>query len=123
MNTQTQSIKEQLIKKIAINRNTEKIISEKVIDLVITHQFDSAHKATHIYNSVEISGFGKFIFNVSKAHRAMTKYERTKSALEVLLQEDELSETRRRNAQMKMASVLKAIKDLKPKLRIENEAE
>ncbi len=122
MNTHTQSIKEQLIKKIAVNRVTDHLISEKIIDSVITHQFDSAHKATGVYNSVEISGFGKFVFNMGKAHKTMEKYEKTKTHLEGLLQEDELSETKRRNAQMRMASVLKAIKDLKPKLRIDNEA-
>lgn len=96
---------------------TDKLISEKVIDLVITHQFDSAHKATNLYNSVEISGFGKFVFNMKKASRYYEGYHKQKSHLEELLQEPQISETKRRNAQMKMATTLKNIKDLKPKLR------
>ena len=47
------------------------VISEKVIDRVITHQFNSAEDATRDKNSIEISGFGKFVFNLAKANAEM----------------------------------------------------
>ena len=43
------------------------MMSEKTIDDVINHQFNSANEALKYNNSVEISGFGKFLFNQKKA--------------------------------------------------------
>ena len=51
------------MKKMAIGM----VVNERVIDQVITHQFNSAEDATKTNNSIEISGFGKFVFNMSKA--------------------------------------------------------
>ena len=51
------------------------VVSERVIDQVITHQFNSAEDATKTNNSVEISGFGKFVFNKSKAEKKINKLE------------------------------------------------
>ena len=64
------NIKDYLIKKIAVNKVIEnKLIAEKIIHKVIGHQFDSANDAIHKYNSVEFSGFGKFVFNINKAKK------------------------------------------------------
>jgi nucleoid DNA-binding protein len=49
------------------------VISEKTIDAVVTHQFDSANDALNVNKSVEISGFGKFFFNDKKA---VTQYNK-----------------------------------------------
>lgn len=110
------SVKEILIKRIAVNRVTDKLISEKVIDAVITHEFSSAHKATNECNSIEISGFGKFMFNRARAIKRIETAEKVKIKLEKMLEDPEISETKRRNAQMKIASIIKNIKDLKPKI-------
>lgn len=110
------SIKEILIKKIAVNRVTEKLISEGVIDAVITHEFSCAHKATNECNSIEISGFGKFMFNQAKAIKKIETAEKVKAKLEKMLEDESISDTKRRNAQMKIASIIKNIKDLKPKI-------
>jgi nucleoid DNA-binding protein len=70
----TMSVKEWIIKKMAVNM----VISEKTIDSVVTHQFDSANDALNIHKSVEISGFGKFYFNTKKAliqyNKLLAKY-------------------------------------------------
>ena len=58
----TMSVKEWIIKKMSINM----VISEKTIDQVINHQFDSANDALNTNDTVEISGFGKFLFNKKK---------------------------------------------------------
>jgi nucleoid DNA-binding protein len=109
------SIKEYLVKKIAINNVCDKMVSEKIIDTVISHQFDSASKATSIHNSVEISGFGKFAFNQKRAMKQMQKYESQIRYFNGLLETD-LSDADRRNVEMKMQSTLNNIKSLKPKL-------
>ena len=63
----TMSVKEWITKRMSI----QLVISEKIIDQVINHQFDSANDAIHKCNSVEFSGFGKFMFNMSKAKKRM----------------------------------------------------
>ena len=57
------SIKDFLIRKLAINLLTE----EKVIEAVVNHQFTSALNATQTAKEIEISGFGKMFFNDKKA--------------------------------------------------------
>ena len=51
---------------------------EVVINQVITHQFDSAHDAVKTNDSVEISGFGKFLFNEKKAKQKVDKLQKVK---------------------------------------------
>ena len=57
------SVKDFIIRKMAVKL----MMSEKTIDDVINHQFNSANEALKYNNSVEISGFGKFLFNQKKA--------------------------------------------------------
>lgn len=65
------SEREWFIKKLA----TSLMISEKEIRQVIAHQFDSANDATKKYKSIEISGFGTFLYNQKKADELMKDYE------------------------------------------------
>ncbi len=116
MKPNNQPIKEFLIKKLAINRILpNKVISERDIDAVITHQFDRAHNATNLYNSIEISGFGKFYFAQNKANKEMTKLLTVKELLETKLLSP-LTEKEERKTQLKLNTVLTNIKVLKPKL-------
>lgn len=62
--------KELLIRTIA----SKLLIAEKTIDAVINHQFASANSAMDTNKSVEISGFGKFMFNEKKAARRLKGY-------------------------------------------------
>ena len=39
-------IKEYIIKRLAVNKVTDKLISEKTMDAVISHQFESARNAS-----------------------------------------------------------------------------
>jgi len=52
------------------NMSVETMIPEKIIEAVIAHQFSSVLKIMDVGNSVELSGFGKFVF---KKRRARTK--------------------------------------------------
>lgn len=102
------SVREWITKKIA----TTVIVPEKVIKQVIAHQYDSAHEATLIFNSIEISGFGKFYFNTKKAEREMKKYLEQKIVYQAVLDEDGLSEARKVNYTKRLATVENSIKTL-----------
>ena len=92
------------------------MISEKLIDTVVTHQFDSANDALNIHKSVELSGFGKFYFNQSKAIKTMTKYLSQKNMYEAVLEDPATSDVKRANVQVRLANLLISIKTLKPKI-------
>lgn len=109
---QSMSIKEWIIKKMAISM----VVSEKTIDAVVVHQFDSANDALDIHDSVEISGFGKFYFNKKKAQLQYDKYIRIKQSYENLLADDSLSDKKRHSTEQKLISVSNDIKILKPKI-------
>ena len=81
------SVKEWLIKKMAVNM----VVSEKIINEVVTHQFDSANDALNLHKSVEISGFGKFYFNQKRAIKKLEKWELIKKAYENMLQDDHVT--------------------------------
>jgi nucleoid DNA-binding protein len=106
------SVKEWIIKKMAIKM----VISEKVIDSVVTHQFDSANDALNTCKSVELSGFGKFYFNEKKAIKTMEKYLSQKDMYETVLADETTSDQKRANVQVRLANLLISIKTLKPKI-------
>lgn len=62
--------KEFLIRTIA----SKLLFAEKTIEAVINHQFASANSAMDTNKSIEISGFGKFMFNEKKAARRLKSY-------------------------------------------------
>lgn len=110
-------IKDYLIKKIAINKVIEdRVISEKIINKVVSHQFDFANEAMHRSNTVEFSGFGKFIFNMTKAEKKMEKIESIIAYFSRVLEDTTISPTVRRNAEMKLASAIDNRIKLKPKI-------
>jgi nucleoid DNA-binding protein len=112
------SVKDFLIRKMSIKMNT----AEKILDAVITHQFQSATQAMADSKSLEISGFGKFLFNDKKAVAKMAKLVAQRDVLERNTNDETLSEQRRRSAQMKLESVLTAIELLKPKIYDKSES-
>ena len=109
---QSMSVKEWIIKKMAISM----VVSEKTIDAVVVHQFDSANDALNVNDSIEISGFGKFYFNKKKAQVQYDKYVRIKQSYENLLADDSISEKKRHSTEQKLISILNDIKILKPKI-------
>ena len=61
----TMSIKEFIIRSMS----TTLMIPEKTINTVIDHQFLGVSSAMKKHNSIEISGFGKFLFNLKKIEK------------------------------------------------------
>jgi nucleoid DNA-binding protein len=106
------SVKDFLIRKLAVKM----MIGEKTIEAVVNHQFQEANVAMGRNKSLEISGFGKFYFNDKKAAKQMKKYEEMKAAYEKRLQDETLTDQRRRVVGVMLKSVTDAIEDLKPKM-------
>jgi nucleoid DNA-binding protein len=106
------SVKNFLIRKLA----SDMLIPEKTIETVVNHQFGSALNALQLNNSVELSGFGKFVFNKRKAIRAMEKLRSQEQLFSNILQDNSLSEHKRHSNEIKLENVKKNIEFLKPKL-------
>ena len=113
------SVKDYIIRKMSIKMK----VTEKVIDNVVTHQFSSAHEALVKNKSVEISGFGKFIFNDKKAISKMAKLHIQKGIFENMVNSVELSEQRKASAMVKLQNTLLSIETLKPKITNETKSD
>jgi len=113
MKPASMTVKEWLIKKLSIKL----VVSEKVIDAVVTHQFDAANDAVNLCNSIEISGFGKFMFNMRRGHKQMESFLKVKEGYEETLADETISNTVRSNTEMRLKTLLGNIKSLKPKLK------
>lgn len=105
------SVKDWIVRKMAVSM----MVSEKTLDAVITHQFQSANEALATCNSVELSGFGKFFFNYKKAVKKMEKMLAQRQHL--LNQLDTPIDGRKREVVIiKIESLTAAIGILKPKI-------
>lgn len=107
------SVKEWIIKRMAISL----VISEKVIDSIITHQFDSANDALNLNDTIEISGFGKFYFNTKKANLHYVKLLAMKQAYDNTLNDPLTTDKKRHSTNLRMVTLLHDIKMLKPKIK------
>jgi len=106
------SMKDYLIRTLAVKM----MVPEKTIEAVINDQFNSANEAMKIHNTVEISGFGKFIFNYKKALKKMEKMMSQKQLFESRLEDPSISEQKRNTEMVKLTNVIHNINVLKPKL-------
>ena len=89
------------------------VISEQVIDQVITHQFNSADDATKTMNSIEISGFGKFVFNKPKAEKKIEKL------LKIKIAENTLPSKKLDVIKSKLSNLNLTLNSIKPKVNVE----
>jgi nucleoid DNA-binding protein len=106
------SVKDYLIRRLAVKM----MLSEKTIETVVNHQFQSAHEALSQNKSLEISGFGKFFFNEKKAHKMMEKFLSQKALFEKRANDETFSEAKRRSYGLKLQTALDGIRDLKPRI-------
>ena len=107
------SVKDYLIRKMAVKL----LKSEKTIEAVINHQFTSANSALLKHNSLELSGFGKLLFNVKKANKKFDRMLIQKEMLQKQLVNPEVSEKRKETAKAKLDSLENSIRDIKTKDR------
>jgi site-specific recombinase len=113
------SIKDYIIRKMSIKMNTP----EKIIEAVVNHQFQSATVAFNDQKSVELSGFGKFLFNEKKAVKKMETMLIQKEVLEQTIVDETATDRKRKAAEVKLESLLQAIEILKPKIQYESKSD
>ena len=106
------SVRDFLVRTLAVKMLT----SEKTIETVVNHQFQSANEAMDLNNSIEIAGFGKFYFNEGKAVKHMAKFQSQKALFEKMLKDENLTEQKRKSLELKLQIALDNIRDLKPKM-------
>lgn len=90
------SVKDYLVRTLAVKM----MVSEKTIETVVNHQFQSANEAMDLNNSLEISGFGKFYFNEKKATKRIGQLNAKKQAMEKIISDETTSEQKRRSSQV-----------------------
>jgi nucleoid DNA-binding protein len=111
------SVKDFLIRTLAVKMLT----SEKTIETVINHQFQSANEAMDLNNSLEISGFGKFYFNEKKATKRLGQLNAKKQAMEKIISDETTSEQKRRSSQVTLEKTEALINLLKTKTIYEDQ--
>ena len=104
--------KELLIKTIA----SKLLVGEKTIEAVINHQFISANQAMDTNKSVEISGFGKFMFNEKKAARRLKTYMMKKHDMHTIISHPEATAEQIRKATIIYNDMVDHIALLKPNI-------
>lgn len=88
----------------------------KTIEAVVDFQMQGANEALLNNYTVEVSGFGKFLFNHKKA---IKKYEKNLSKKEYftnMLQNKDITETKRASLTLKLENTIKYLESLKPRL-------
>ncbi len=105
------SVKDYLIKTMAVRTNTPSAL----IDSIINHQFEEANNAMKNNNSIEISGFCRFIFKNPAAIRKLEKEYSKKALFESFLRQEQ-TETKKQSLTNKLNNTLKTIEELKTKM-------
>ena len=111
------SVKDYLVRTLAVKMLT----SEKTIETVINHQFQSANEAMDLNNSIEIAGFGKFYFNEKKATKRLGQLISKKQGMEKIIADENTSEQRRRSSQVTLEKTEALINLLKTKTTYEDQ--
>jgi len=111
------SVKDYLVRTLAVKM----MISEKLIETVINHQFQSANEAMDTNNSIEISGFGKFYFNEKKAKKRLEDLTRKKNLMLEFIASAETSEQKKRSSQVTLEKTEALINLLKSKTIYEDQ--
>lgn len=111
------SVKDYLVRTLAVKM----MISEKMIETVINHQFQSANEAMDTNNSIEIAGFGKFYFNEKKAKKRLEDLTRKKNLMLEFIASAETSEQKKRSSQVTLEKTEALINLLKSKITYEDQ--
>ena len=104
--------KEFLIRTIA----SKLLFAEKTIEAVINHQFASANSAMDTNKSIEISGFGKFMFNEKKAARRLKTYLMKKHDMRSIIDHPQATAEQIRKATLIYNDMVDNIALLKPNI-------
>lgn len=111
------SVKDYLVRTLAVKM----LVSEKIVEAVVNHQFQSANEAMDLNNSIEIAGFGKFYFNEKKAAKRLTHLVAKKQGMEKIIADENTSEQRRRSSRVTLEKTEALINLLKTKTTYEDQ--
>lgn len=106
------SMREYLVRMLA----PKLMLSEKVIDTVVAHQFSEANEAMRHNHSVEISGFGKFYFNHKKAVKRMETLLSKDRMFRSMLERPDITEQKKQSIMNKLNNNTAEIEQLKPRI-------
>ena len=106
------SVKDYLIR----TQSVKMLLSEKTVETIINHQFQSLSEAMRSNNSVELSGFGKFYFNSKKAAKRLANLLSKKELFQRQLEDETITEARRNRANVTLATTELDIEYIKSKL-------
>lgn len=109
------SHKEYLVRALSVKL----AMSEKLIETVVNHQFQSANEAMDVNHSLELSGFGRIIFNNKKAIKKLAGYEKKLEKAKQQLELNTSTEADRKKAQDIIDVATMQIKMLKPKIKFD----
>jgi nucleoid DNA-binding protein len=106
------------IKNLLVRTTAVKLaMNEKLVEKIVDYQFQSANEAMNVHHTVELCGFGKFVFNNNKAKKKLMSLQKT---VEILQDELDHPETAKKNPVFSK-NVLKATKEhiasLKPMIK------
>ena len=90
--------------------------SLKTIEAVIEYQLQGANDALKTANSIELSGFGKFLYNKKKAQKKLDKQYMKVAYWESQLLMPDITEAKRNSYSVKLENTYKVIESIKPKL-------
>ena len=110
------SMKDYLIRVMSVKM----MVAESTIEKVMNHQFLSAYEAMKTNNEIELSGWGKLIFNRNKALKKLLKMESQIRVFTAQRDNVQLSEGKRASAEFKLNNVLRNYELLKTKLNGES---
>jgi nucleoid DNA-binding protein len=110
------SVKDFLVRTLAVKMLT----SEKTIEAVINHQFQSANEAMDLNNSVEIAGFGKFFFNEKKGAKRIEQLNAKIGAMEKIIADPMSTDQKKRSSQVTIDKANITINELKTKITYED---
>ncbi len=107
------SVKEYLYRVMSVRTNTP----EKIITAIVDHQFEGVIEAMEKpgIHSIEISGFGKFLFNTKKSLKKAEMYKKTMDSLRVALADPTLTGNKREIAAKKLSGMENWMEKSKPK--------
>lgn len=108
-------IKDYLLKVMSVKLNTP----HDILETVINDQFESARKAVDNNNSVEFSGFGKFLFLPVKAKKKLDKHIMKRDFYSKELESGLLSEAKKISYQNKLNNTVELINYISNKLNRE----
>lgn len=104
-------VKDYLIRILSVRMNIPAATIEKIVDF----QMQEAHDAIKDNNSIEFSGFGKFLFNKKKAQKKLDKNESKATWYKAALENPDLQD-KADSYKLKLENTLKTIESIKPKL-------